>query len=113
MALLPPHDMQSLAVHLYMRTALSFAPLALVAFALTLISRRRFARVTSVLTTFGAFFMYYVLLRAGVAYGQTGSLPAFAAWLPNVVFVVLSILLAPRVFSKKKGYAPPGGFHPD
>ncbi len=93
MALLPPHDMRTLEVHLHMRAALSFATVVLVGFALALMSRRRIRRVAHLLVACAMFLVYYALMYAGVSYGVAGALPTFAPWLANVVFVVSSIVL--------------------
>jgi lipopolysaccharide export system permease protein len=43
-------------------------------------------------------FVYFILLRVGLALGTARVLPGFvAAWLPNVIFAVLGILLTRRM----------------
>jgi lipopolysaccharide export system permease protein len=44
------------------------------------------------------FFAYYVLQRVSLAYGSSGALPAWlAAWLPNLFFAVLGLILTLRI----------------
>ncbi len=44
------------------------------------------------------FFAYYVLQRVSLAYGSSGALPSWlAAWLPNLFFTVLGVILTLRI----------------
>jgi lipopolysaccharide export system permease protein len=44
------------------------------------------------------FFAYYVLQRVSLAFGSSGALPAWlAAWLPNLIFATLGLILTIRI----------------
>ena len=73
------------------RWALPFATLVLALFALS-VTRRLAARWSVSLAAFGIFFCYYALTWTARAAALQDALPAFVgAWLPNVVFAVMSI----------------------
>jgi len=77
----------------HVRWALSGATIVLVVFALSL-TRRLVARWTVSFAAFAACFGYYALLSAGREAALQGTLPAFAgAWMPNVVFAIVSVTL--------------------
>jgi hypothetical protein len=81
----------------HMRWALSCATLVLALFALS-VTRRIVAGWTTVLAAFGACFSYYVFMWAGRAAALQETLPAFVgAWLPNLVFAVVSVALLIKV----------------
>ena len=80
----------------HMRWALSCATLVLALFAVS-VTRRIVARWIVALAAFGACFSYYCLLWIGRAAALQDTVPAFiGAWLPNVVFAVLSVALLKR-----------------
>jgi lipopolysaccharide export LptBFGC system permease protein LptF len=89
-----------LAWEFHSRVALAFAPLALALFALgaTAARRREYGRVTMGVAALTAAFGYYVLLfyaRESVLYSDW--LPSeVAAWLPNLVFLAMALLLFRR-----------------
>jgi lipopolysaccharide export LptBFGC system permease protein LptF len=77
----------------HMRFALSCATLVLALFALS-VTRHLVARWTVALAAFGTCFGYYAMLWTARAAALQEDLPAFAAaWLPNVVFAVVSAVL--------------------
>ena len=85
----------------HMRWALSCATLVLALFALS-VTRRIVAGWTTALAAFGACFSYYVVMWAGRAAALQNTLPAFVgAWLPNVVFAVVSVTLLIVASSQK------------
>ncbi len=78
----------------HQRWSLACATAVLALFALGVLGRRPSARWTLGLAAVGGCFAYYTLLFLGRSAALGGSVPAFAgAWLPNVVFVLVSILL--------------------
>ena len=86
-----PSDARKLGVYYHTRWALSCAPLALTLVALSVVTRRHVRRSILGVAFCGALVSYYLLFRAGTEAGLHGALPAFAAaWLPNVVFAVVS-----------------------
>jgi len=78
----------------HQRWSLACATAVLALFAVGVLARRPSARWTLGLAAVGACFAYYVLLFLGRSAALGGSVPAFAgAWLPNVVFILLSAML--------------------
>ena len=75
----------------HMRWALSCSTLVLALFALS-VTRRLVHGWAVALAAFGACFSYYWIMWAGRAAAMQETLPAYAAaWLPNMVFAVVSI----------------------
>ena len=71
----------------------SCATFVLALFALS-VTRRLAARWTVSLAAFGIFFCYYALTWTARAAALQDALPPFAgAWLPNVAFAVMSVML--------------------
>jgi len=94
-------DLPLLSYSYHMRWALSSATLVLALFALS-VTRRIVAGWTTALAAFGACFSYYVVMWAGRAAALQNTLPAFVgAWLPNVVFAVVSVTLLIVASSQK------------
>jgi lipopolysaccharide export LptBFGC system permease protein LptF len=87
-----------LAWEFHFRVALACAPLALALFSLgvTAARRREYGPITMGAAALAASFGYYVLLfnaRQGLLYSDWLP-PAVAAWVPNLVFLMLALLLS-------------------
>ena len=96
----PQRDSRRVAVYYYTRWSLSFAPLALAALVLSVVSPGPVRGLTVGATFCGALLGYYVLMQVGMAAGLGGTLPeAVAAWLPNIVSAVVALVARLRTRS--------------
>jgi hypothetical protein len=87
------HLTSQLTFEYHMGWALSGATFALALFALSVVTRRSAGRLLLAGAAAGALVGYWCLLMFATVYAY-GTLPAIAAaWLPNVVFVILSTVL--------------------
>jgi len=85
---------QQVAFRYHFIWALPWASLALALFALSVVNRWYFGRISLWMIALGTYVGYYVLLLAGRMYGLDGTLPAYAAaWLPNLVFAAFAAAL--------------------
>ena len=95
----------------HFRLALACAPLVLGLFSLAMAAARRgrYGAPTIVAVAAASWFGYYTLLYMSRAGATGGSLPAVtAAWMPNLVFVALTLLLHLRT----RGPSAAGPSHP-
>jgi len=80
-------------IEMHKRFALPAACLVLGFFALPLaLFFQGLKRQSGLLACLGAFFLYYVLLSAGMALAESGVVsPAVALWSPNIFFLLLGL----------------------
>jgi hypothetical protein len=89
------HHVNRLRFDYHSRWAISFASLALAIVALSVVARRSVRPWTAGAMVCGAVVGYYVLVYFGRLFALDGGLPALiAAWLPNVVLVLIAVLCA-------------------
>jgi lipopolysaccharide export LptBFGC system permease protein LptF len=86
---------RDLDVYYHTRWAFSFAPLAFILLALSVVVWRPIPQSIMGIAFCGIFAAYYILSRVGMETGLGGKLPALlAAWLPNLALVTTAILVA-------------------
>ena len=88
-------DARNLDVYYHTRWALSFAPIAFILLALSVVVWHPIPQSTMGIAFCGIFAAYYILSRVGMETGLGGRLPALlAAWLPNLALITFAIVIA-------------------
>jgi lipopolysaccharide export LptBFGC system permease protein LptF len=101
-----PRYTRDLTFHYHERLGLSFSPLVLALFALSIAaggSKRWVLGIAACVTFLG----YYIVLYAGRSLALDGTLPAYvSAWSPNVAVALVAALLTLRKSRTRVGYVP-------
>jgi hypothetical protein len=89
-----PFDTRRLTLRYHQRWALASAPFVLALFAMACTSRRRWRRMMSFLAGALAIAVYYAIMLWALGAGRDELLSPFAAaWAPNAVFLMLSVVI--------------------
>jgi hypothetical protein len=97
----PPLYLKRLTLHYHTRWAVSFSPMVFACFTLSIAAGGFLRRWVLSIAVVAAFFVYYVLLFAGLGLGRpsdfVSSVPAYvSAWAPNVTVALIAACLALR-----------------
>jgi lipopolysaccharide export LptBFGC system permease protein LptF len=97
-------SVRSLSFAYHQRWSLACATAFLAVYAIGVLAFRCASRWAAGAAALGACFAYYVLLDLGRSAALGGAAPAFAgAWLPNIVFALLSALLLTMAHRRRDG----------
>ncbi len=98
---------RNLDVYYHTRWAFSFAPLAFILLALSVVVWRPIPQSIMGIAFCGILATYYMLSRVGMDAGLGGKLPALlAAWLPNLALIATAIVIASSRSSRLRGSSP-------